>query len=409
MPFAQEIYEQMVTDTRLFRTHLDLLIEEYPELFPEEITSGYHFHDRRSSKKLEGVTIRRIKLQQANQEKKEIVLSIQPSFVMPYMTGLTESIEKALFLTQYAVPLSALTYLFGHNDQYWYRMMTQFGRYGIVQTTVQQPENMPKQLLADEKHSRFNGQKCYVATTAGEDCILGASISLNADEAHLLEAYSDFKDEATQLDPDYQPESVNTDGWAATQKAWLLLFPAITIIECFLHAFISIRSRCKKKWKDVWPLIQQQVWDIYDSQSAKHFLAQTDLLFNWAEENLDGEALKAVKKLCTKAPRFAQWYKHPDARRTSNMIDRLMIPMDRWLATRRYFHGHLISAEKAIRSWALLKNFMPYCPRAKVSKDWRSPVHKLNGKIYHGNWLHNLLISTSNSPVFTLSHIKQQN
>ena len=399
----------MMCNSRGFRTHLDLLIEEYPELFPEEIKAGYHLHDRRSSRKQSGLMIRRIKLLQFGPDQKKIVLSIQPSFVMPYMTGLTADIEKALFLTQYAVPLSALTHVFGRNDQYWYRIMTQFGRYGIVQTTVQQPENMPDQLLADEKHSRFNGNKCYIATTAGEDCFLGASVSLNADETALLEAYGDFKEEANLFKPDYHPQTVNTDGWAATQNAWSILFPKIVIIECFLHAFISIRSRCSKKWKAVWPQIQQQVWDIYEAHTATLFLSQVAHMAEWAALNLEGSALKAVNKLCQKAPRFAKWYDHQEARRTSNMIDRLMIPMDRWLENRRYFHGHLISAERAIRSWALLKNFIPYCPRAKVSKDWTSPAHKLNGKVYHENWLHNLLISTSNSPVLTLSHIKQQN
>ena len=399
----------MMCNSRGFRTHLDLLIEEYPELFPEEIKAGYHLHDRRSSRKQSGLMIRRIKLLQLGPDQKQIVLSIQPSFVMPYMTGLTADIEKALFLTQYAVPLSALTHVFGRNDQYWYRIMTQFGRYGIVQTTVQQPENMPDQLLADEKHSRFNGNKCYIATTAGEDCFLGASVSLNADETALLEAYGDFKEEASLFKPDYHPQTVNTDGWAATQNAWSILFPKIVIIECFLHAFISIRSRCSKKWKAVWPQIQQQVWDIYEAHTATLFLSQVTHMAEWAALNLEGSALKAVNKLCQKAPRFAKWYDHQEARRTSNMIDRLMIPMDRWLENRRYFHGHLISAERAIRSWALLKNFIPYCPRAKVSKDWTSPAHKLNGKVYHENWLHNLLISTSNSPVLTLSHIKQQN
>ena len=399
----------MMCNSRGFRTHLDLLIEEYPELFPEEIKAGYHLHDRRSSRKQSGLMIRRIKLLQFGPDQKKIVLSIQPSFVTPYMTGLTADIEKALFLTQYAVPLSALTHVFGRNDQYWYRIMTQFGRYGIVQTTVQQPENMPDQLLADEKHSRFNGNKCYIATTAGEDCFLGASVSLNADETALLEAYGDFKEEASLFKPDYHPQTVNTDGWAATQNAWSILFPKIVIIECFLHAFISIRSRCSKKWKAVWPQIQQQVWDIYEAHTATLFLSQVTHMAEWAALNLEGSALKAVNKLCQKAPRFAKWYDHQEARRTSNMIDRLMIPMDRWLENRRYFHGHLISAERAIRSWALLKNFIPYCPRAKVSKDWTSPAHKLNGKVYHENWLHNLLISTSNSPVLTLSHIKQQN
>ena len=77
------------------------------------------------------------------------------------------------------------------------------------------------------------------------------------------------------------------------------------------------------------------------------------------------------------------------------MIDRHMIPLDRWLCATRYFHGHWLSAEYQIRAWALFHNFMPYCPRAKVRDAFISPVHKLNGFVYHDNWLHNLLISTS--------------
>ena len=232
---------------------------------------------------------------------------------------------------------------------------------------------------------------------------------MSADEAGLMAAYSDFKEEVTAFSPVYAPQTVNTDGWAATQKAWLTLFTTITIIECFLHPFISIRSRCKKKFKAFWPQIQEEVWNIYKATDSDSFLAQIDHFHTWASEHIEGTAFKTIEKLCKKAHRFVLWYDHPQARRTSNMLDRLMIPMDRWLSHRRYFHGHLISAEKSIRSWALVQNFAPYCPRSKPSRDWISPAHKLNGKVYHQNWLHNLLISTSGSPVFTFSHKKQQN
>ena len=77
------------------------------------------------------------------------------------------------------------------------------------------------------------------------------------------------------------------------------------------------------------------------------------------------------------------------------MIDRHMEPMDRWLFSSRFFHGHLSSAERQVRAWALFHNFWPYSPRSKVSKNFQSPAHKLNGSVYHSNWLHNLLISTS--------------
>jgi hypothetical protein len=143
------------------------------------------------------------------------------------MTGYTDDVEKPLFLRRFGVPFWALSYVFGRNDMYWYRLASQVGRRDIIQTTVKGDHNLPKHLLADEKHVRFNGQKAYIATTVAADCVLGASISLSADTEGLTEAYGHFKQEAQHLQPGYQPETVNTDGWSATQNAWRALFPAV--------------------------------------------------------------------------------------------------------------------------------------------------------------------------------------
>ncbi len=93
-------------------------------------------------------------------------------------------------------------------------------------------------------------------------------------------------------------------------------------------------------------------------------------------------------------------FDYPDAYRTSNMIDRHMEPMDRCLDSARYFHGHLMSAEFQIRAWALMHNFQHYCPRSNIRKQYQSPAHKLNRFVYHDNWLHNLLISTSGQAIY---------
>ncbi|HFE37889.1 MAG TPA: hypothetical protein ENK06_05655 [Gammaproteobacteria bacterium] len=77
------------------------------------------------------------------------------------------------------------------------------------------------------------------------------------------------------------------------------------------------------------------------------------------------------------------------------MVDRHMNAMDRYLDSCQYYHGHLMSAEYSVRAWALLHNYWPYCPRSKVADEFQSPAHKLNGRVYHDNWLHNLLISAS--------------
>ena len=51
--------------------------------------------------------------------------------------------------------------------------------------------------------------------------ILGLALSRKADEEHLLPAYAIFAQEARAIHPDYQPETVNIDGWKATQNAFV--------------------------------------------------------------------------------------------------------------------------------------------------------------------------------------------
>jgi hypothetical protein len=93
---------------------------------------------------------------------------------------------------------------------------------------------------------------------------------------------------------------------------------------------------------------------------------------------------------------FAKAYDFPGARRTSNMIDRLMNWQDEYLFNRKYFHGTYESAETAIRAWAVLRNFQPYCARTNGKEtELICAAGRLNGFQYSGNWLENLAISAS--------------
>ena len=392
LPIEMERYPKIVKEPDLFREWVDENAACFSELFPAEIVKGYVLHDMRVSSKMPEMALRRIALKESKE-----VFTIAPSGVMPYMTSYTDDVEKALFLLRFGVPYWALTYVFGKNDMFWFRQFCHFGRYNIVQATVKDLDKLPKDLLADEKHIYINGEKAYIATTVAEDCVLGASISLKADEEGLTEAYGHFQEEALHLNPEYKPETVNTDGWSATKKAWLNLFPLIVIIECFLHAFLKIRNRCKKRFKEIYPEIAQRVWNVYKAIDAVSLLSEIASLQKWAEEKLEGTgaALEAILKLCSKADLFVLTFEYPHAYRTSNMIDRHMLPMNKWIFHKQYFHGHLLSAEKAVRAWALFHNFWHYCPRAHIRKRFKSPAHRINGFVYHENWLHNMLIATS--------------
>jgi hypothetical protein len=396
LPIERAEYSRIVGDPAAFRQCLDSMIVQYPELFPPAIAQGYQLHDLLPvSKKMPDVCLRRIKVAEPENPKGD-VFTIVPSFVLPYMTGYTDDIEKALFLRgKFGVPYWALTYVFGHNDRYWEHLELGFGRNSIVGTTVKRAEHLPQDLLADEKHTRLNGETVYVATTVGNDCVLGASVAVHADEKGLTDAYQQFKTEAQNVQPDYQPKTVNTDGWLPTHLAWKSLFANITLIVCFLHAFLKIRDRCTRM-KEHFSAICKRVWDTYHATSAQQFTEKCEALKAWASATLPaGTGLDAILKLCARAPEFLKAYEHPTAHRTSNMLDRLMDHMDRRFYSARYFHGHLMTAEYAVRAGALLANFQPYCPRAAVAERYQSPAHKLNGFVYHDNWLHNLLISAS--------------
>jgi hypothetical protein len=236
-------YDETIKNPSAFRAVFDDNYKRHPELFPPEIVNRYELKEIRTSKKT-AITVRRILIN-------GISYTVRPSFVMPYMTGLVQDVETPLFLRKWSVPYWALARAFGKNVMYWYRLETSLGRNSLVSTTVKSPEKLPLHLSADEKHTHLSGEKAYVPTVVGDGCILGVSVTESAVWKDLEKAYGVFKEEARNLNPDYSPDTVNTDGWKATIGAFKSLFPCTVLIACFLHIFISIRDRTRKKFKEL--------------------------------------------------------------------------------------------------------------------------------------------------------------
>ena len=103
--FSPEIYNKTIESPTDFRAYLDEMIEQFPELFPSGIAQKYRMKDIYHSKKL-AISIRRIEICKTS-------YTIRPSYVMPYMTGTTEEVEKPLFLRKFNVPFWGLSYVFG--------------------------------------------------------------------------------------------------------------------------------------------------------------------------------------------------------------------------------------------------------------------------------------------------------
>ena len=141
---------------------------------------------------------------------------------------------------------------------------------------------MPQELLADEKHTRRNGNKNYIAMTVANECILGAEMTESVSEDSLTQAYGVFAHEAHSVKDDYN--TVNTDGWTATQNAWK--FPQITVILCFLHAFIKIRDRATKALAIPFNEIATRIWDAYKATSKAFSEIKTFTRLDYMYQNL---------------------------------------------------------------------------------------------------------------------------
>jgi hypothetical protein len=322
------------------------------------------------------------------------VYQVRPSFVMPYQIGLTQDVAKGLYMYFSGASFDQVVQNHGRDELFWYRALVSLGRNALVGTTVKNPSYLPEHLLADEKHTKWYNEPVYLATTVGDGCFLGAALAREATEAQLLPAYREFETEARSLRPDYQPQTVNTDGWGATRTAWQKLFDrGVVLILCFLHAALKIRDRCRR-WEKKRELMKR-VWSCYLAPTLTLYREQVQALEKWTLETpeMPEGAREKVLDLCVHPKRFEPGYSHLEAHHTSNMLDRLMDFQDRILYGMRYLHSYALqgTARLMVRAMALLWNFHPF--GRKTGR--HSPFADLNGLIYHPNWLENLMIAAS--------------
>ncbi len=109
-----------------------------------------------------------------------------------------------------------------------------------------------------------------------------------------------------------------------------------------------------------------------------------------------------ILKLCKTKQRWFNHFLAPKAFRTSNMLDKLMRAMDRHAFNAQMFHANLKATTMNFRAFAILYNFSPSnpCLYQKDEKKRYCPMARLNGLVYHSNWLENLMIATSGSNIF---------
>lgn len=250
--------------------------------------------------------------------------------------------------------------------------------------------------MADEKHCDLKGERIYWAVTAANGCVVGSSLSPSAGYEDLQAAYGGFEQEMADHAPDYRPETVTTDGWEATRRAWETLFPRIVWILCFLHEVIKVRDWCRSN-PDLRSILTDKLWHIYHATSKRHFAQRLRRFLEWTHTMSLSKALyERVQRLRGKSLFFQRAFDFPNAYRTSNQVDRPMNYLDRALYAMQDFHGDWESAELSVRSMAMLWNFHPFCRKTQQQNGGcLCPFEQLNGFRYHDDWIRNLLIASS--------------
>src|SRR5262245_25756854 len=274
LPVGKVAYLGLIDSPVAFRSWLDQAFHSAPELFPKGFALGYTLKDSRRSAK-RGLRLRRIRCKATGQ-----TFSVRPCFVLPYMPGWTAAVEAPLFWRTFGVPFWALARVFGQGPTYWYRLELSLGRNSIVGTTVRRAD-LPAHLVADEHHQPRDGAKNYIATTVAAGCCLGAALAPSAGAEDLQAAYATFKEEAQDVRPDYQPTTVNTDGWEATRQAWQAVFPLAVLLRCFLHGWLAIRSR--GKLTATFRALSEKVWHAYRAETRQSSAQRLRRLGEWAE------------------------------------------------------------------------------------------------------------------------------
>jgi len=118
---------------------------------------------------------------------------------------------------------------------------------------------------------------------------------------------------------------------------------------------LSLKQKATKKTKDIFATLSEKLWNCYKAPNKSSFYQRVRRLSEWAiKKNIPEAMLDKIEKFKQNITSFQITYQHPNAYRTSNLLDRLMVRMDHHLFDTQFFHGTLQQAEFGIRAWALI-------------------------------------------------------
>jgi hypothetical protein len=81
LPISRPAYKRIVVSPTRYRGWVEGAIRTFPGLFPGKIAEGFTLHDQYPSKKMNGEIVRRIKQKASDEQGKQPVYTVTPSYL----------------------------------------------------------------------------------------------------------------------------------------------------------------------------------------------------------------------------------------------------------------------------------------------------------------------------------------
>lgn len=343
----------------------------------------------------------------------EAIFTVLPAFVVRYKRYETDAIEKLmvqLFITEDSYRMARVSQSLAIDTARlgtWaalesaqdsaitpmalWRLVQWVGQLSPAQLNLVLGVEPPDYILADEKHTRENGERTYVPM------IYEAPVALiwwidylgSVSEEALWASFERFKAIDERLT---RILGATVDGWDPTQNALLGAFEGITLAECHLHAMIKLGTHLathKRQRKAAGqPLSEAEEQQIRDAfvrvLEAPTPEAYQEALDKLPEAFKSGPLASRERSLRSKQALFQAWTIDDKLARTSTAIDQCMKFLNRKQDNMQTFRTDE-SAPRTLNAWALTRNCWRFLKGAK--RAGQSPLELAGARFYNIPWM----------------------
>ena len=341
------------------------------------------------------------------------VFTVLPAFVVRYKRYDTDAMEKLmvqLFITEGSYRMAGVSQALAIDTAQsgtWaaleatseeairpmvlWRLVQWVGQLSPAQLNLALGVEPPQYILADEKHTRQNGERTYVPMIYEFQVALIWWIDYldSVSEEALRASFERFKGLDDRLS---HILGATVDGWEPTQNALLAAFQGITLAECHFHALIKLGTHLAT-YKRERKAAGQPVLEVEERCIRAAFVrvleAPTPEAYEQALEQLPeafhAEPLASRKhSLEIKQLLFQAWTTDEKLARTSTALDQCMRFLNRKQDNMQTFRTDS-SASCTLNAWALTRNCWRFLAGAK--RAGQSPLELAGACFHHIPWM----------------------